>query len=226
MGWLYSPGTELWHTWKNCETSENKFKWMDQVNSNESSHLRIWRSMFRVMGVMKSTHVWPRVSLPCYTSKGTQVNFTITVLLINWLPRPLEHLEWIPQETVWGRMQKWKSMRRMLSLWKNFGIRSGKLYKAGWFESKREPGDPFAVWLKLYFRVALCKDRFVSSKPPCPLDAVIFVLGSLNKVLAGYRLWFLLKVTSSIVTVLCNIITVSFCQSSQLWNRPAGPPLL
>lgn len=64
--------------------------------------------------------------------------------------------------------------------------------------------------LTLYFRVALCKDCFVSfSQPPCPLDAVIFVLGSLNKVLAGYRLQLPLKVTSSIVTMLCDNVTVS-----------------
>ena len=69
----------------------------------------------------------------------------------------------------------------------------------------------FAVCFALVCNSELySKKTYVSfSQPPCPLDAVIFVLGSLNKVLAGYGLWLPLKVTSSIVIMLCDNVTVS-----------------
>lgn len=106
------------------------------------------------------------------------------------------------------------------TLW-NYGILRRKkiLYIKQWlFGAKQDFKNQFAtcLCLTLYFRVALCKDYFVPfSQRPCPLDAVIFVLGSLNKVLAGHRLPLPLNVTSSIVIMLCDNVTVS--SLSELW---------
>lgn len=100
-----------------------------------------------------------------------------------------------------------------IRLWKTLGYTQGRnpLCKTMLIWTKWDFKTQLTVCLclTLYFRVALYKDYSLPfSQSLCPLDAVIFVLGSLNKILTGYRLQLPLKVTSSIV-IMCDNVTVS-----------------